>query len=434
MLVSAKCLQIVGGTYVETCAEPHWNQLYGSGLRAAAAVSALGCEVALSTYIDAVDSEDLTAYAAAFGVRVIAARVEQTLRFAYQHPLARPEISPSLHLIGQATALAIEAPAILRFGMLEGTGVVTGGNVVYDPQSSFAPEPFHANGSRAERLAIVANESESLRLSEASSPLDAGSRLLSSSGAAVVVIKHGARGLTLFTLDPTNGIAVESLPAFETRSVFPIGSGDVFSAVFAHGWAIENLSATHAAERASRASAYYCASRALPIRVDPQEVSEALGYDLVALRVPTSGDRPLVYLAGPFFTMAQRWLVQEARAALLGQGVEVFSPFHDVGHGAAEDVVPKDICELDRCRAVLSIVDGADAGTLFEIGYARAKGIPVIALCQAEAEEPLKMLRGTGCEIQADFSTAVYRASWAAMGATAMSSAPSSRRQFITQR
>jgi nucleoside 2-deoxyribosyltransferase len=95
----------------------------------------------------------------------------------------------------------------------------------------------------------------------------------------------------------------------------------------------------------------------------------------------------------------------------------VFSPYHDVGIGAAEDVVPQDIEALDECQAVLAIVDGADAGTLFEVGYARAKGIRVIAIAENESAEPLKMLRGTGCEVHSDLTTAVYRAAWAAMEA-----------------
>ena len=44
-----------------------------------------------------------------------------------------------------------------------------------------------------------------------------------------------------------------------------------------------------------------------------------------------------VYLAGPFFSMGQRWLVDEARRCLGELGMDVFSPFHDIGPGAAHD-------------------------------------------------------------------------------------------------
>ena len=93
---------------------------------------------------------------------------------------------------------------------------------------------------------------------------------------------------------------------------------------------------------------------------------------------------------------------------------EVFSPLHDVGMGRAHDVAPKDIEGLKVSRAVLALVDGLDAGTLFEIGYARSLGRPVVVLAQSTPEEPLKMLTGTSCEVVADFVTALYRAAWAA--------------------
>ena len=63
-----------------------------------------------------------------------------------------------------------------------------------------------------------------------------------------------------------------------------------------------------------------------------------------------------VYLAGPFFNMGARWLVEQAREALRQQPVAVFSPFHDVGLGLAESVVPADIEALDRCSAVLALL------------------------------------------------------------------------------
>ena len=65
-----------------------------------------------------------------------------------------------------------------------------------------------------------------------------------------------------------------------------------------------------------------------------------------------------------------------------------------------------------KSRAVFAVVDGLDAGTMFEVGYARALDIPVIACVQAEQEEDLKMLDGTGCKIFDDFVTAVYHTAW----------------------
>ena len=131
-------------------------------------------------------------------------------------------------------------------------------------------------------------------------------------------------------------------------------------------------------------------------------------------------DKPLedqeyhVYLAGPFFNIAQRWLVEESRQAFRGMRLKVFSPLHDVGLGSGQDVAPQDLEGLKRCRAVLALVDGVDPGTVFEVGFARALNKSVVAFAESTGEEPLKMISGSGCDVVSDFVTAIYRAAWAA--------------------
>lgn len=101
--------------------------------------------------------------------------------------------------------------------------------------------------------------------------------------------------------------------------------------------------------------------------------------------------------------------------SLRSHGLSVFSPLHDVGYGSASEVVPADIKGIESSDVVFAILDGLDTGTVFEIGYARALGKPVIAFVQNEAEVNLKMLVGTGCEIVDDFASAIYRTAWAAI-------------------
>jgi nucleoside 2-deoxyribosyltransferase len=120
-----------------------------------------------------------------------------------------------------------------------------------------------------------------------------------------------------------------------------------------------------------------------------------------------------VYLAGPFFDMGQRWVIEQARSALQNQGLKVFSPLHDVGRGKGHDVAPKDLAGLHHSKTLFAIVNGLDSGTVFEIGYARALGIPTIVLAQNVKEEDLKMLEGSGCEVVDDFVTGIYKTSWA---------------------
>jgi nucleoside 2-deoxyribosyltransferase len=93
--------------------------------------------------------------------------------------------------------------------------------------------------------------------------------------------------------------------------------------------------------------------------------------------------------------------------------VPVFSPLHEIGEGPGEVVAPQDLAGLDECQVVLAILNGSDAGTLFEVGYAVAKGIPVVALAQNMRPEDIKMPQGTGCTIVGDLATAIYQAIWA---------------------
>ena len=120
-----------------------------------------------------------------------------------------------------------------------------------------------------------------------------------------------------------------------------------------------------------------------------------------------------MYLAGPFFSLSQLWLIEEARGQLLEMGLNVFSPVHDVGHGSAEDVA-QDLDAIHECDLMLAIGDGLDAGTIYEIGYARALKKPVIMYVENESEEDQKMMVGSGCIITDDFVTAIYQAAWKA--------------------
>ena len=127
---------------------------------------------------------------------------------------------------------------------------------------------------------------------------------------------------------------------------------------------------------------------------------------------PVAAGRGTIYLAGPFFDIAQRWLVEEARALLTDLGATVFSPVHEVGPGPAAVVAPEDIKGLEAADVVFAILNGLDPGTIFEAGYAVRKGIPVVGLAQNVKEEDLKMIVGSGCEITDDFASALYRAVW----------------------
>lgn len=132
--------------------------------------------------------------------------------------------------------------------------------------------------------------------------------------------------------------------------------------------------------------------------------------------IPPGSAAGRIYLAGPFFTASEQWLIDEARSALEEMGLRVFSPVHEIGIGPAEIVAPADLYELQCSDLVFAVLNGMDAGTIFELGYARALGIPVVALAERADEGSLTMLKGSGCAVFNDFATAVYIASWQLMG------------------
>ena len=117
-----------------------------------------------------------------------------------------------------------------------------------------------------------------------------------------------------------------------------------------------------------------------------------------------------VYLAGPFFNLQQRWLIDVVKDALWPG---VWSPSHEVGPGGIE-VAQADLDGLELCDSVLALLDDNDPGTVFETGYATKIGIPVVVYADKLDDEGGKMLLGSGSDHSADLSTAVYKAQWAA--------------------
>jgi nucleoside 2-deoxyribosyltransferase len=391
-------LHIVGGLYAEECVSPQWNEVFGSGGRAAAATAG-SVQTRLTACIDDRLREDGKALAERCKFDFDPIATDRHLHFWYMHPLATPEISPPLHRLGPPTKFSITDDVVLRFGMLEADPVVSAKTAIYDPQSAFTPASFADNGSTAERLAIVLNSYEATALVGVGKPDDLAQRVMVSEKAQVVILKRGSHGAIVAW---PGGSA--TVPAYRTDNVWKIGSGDVFSAAFALFWGIQNLPPVRAAELASRATADYCNCQQLPIR--PVGELDQLKFK------PISEPKGQIYLAGPFFDLGQRWMIEEARKALLGLGAKVFSPIHDVGAGPAEMVAPADLRGLDESQVVLAILNGTDSGTIFEVGYAVNRSIPVVALAQNVKDEDLKMITGSGCRVTKNFTTAIYLSVW----------------------
>lgn len=390
---------VVGGVYEESCIEPFWDDVYGSGGRAAAALSAAIPEVRLVTYCAQPLHDGLENLRAAYGLRISGTSTPNGVRFEYVHSLSDPRIIPRPDAIQRHDDLTANDEVVLRFGMMEGSAHVRAKRAVYDPQSAFDPRPFSENGSTADTLALILNRLEARRLTGETDPDAMARNLISNGKASIVVLKMGGHG----ALVATNAES-ELIPAYKSESVWKIGSGDVFSAAFTLYWAIEGQDPKRAADLASRATSHYCGTLALPI-----PPSDVLCRELTEPARAGSGQ---VYIAAPFFNLAERLLVEEVRTQLMEMGANVFSPLHDVGIGPASSVTQQDLKGLDESDVVLAILNGGDLGTVFEVGYAVARGIPVVVLAQNMRPEDLKMPEGSGCRITQDLVSAIYHATW----------------------
>lgn len=394
---------VAGGTYREICDNPRWDRLFGSGLRAAAAITELSKDVTLATYAPLEWAEDIAMSAAAFGVKALITECLMPGTFRYFHQLSTAELEYDGEV--DIEPLHVEGDAVLRFGMVAGSAIVRAKYAVFDPQTGADPESFHSNGSVAEHLAIVLNGWEASQTTGLP-PEKAGALILARENADVVIIKLGPRGAMVHS----RGGSSVLVPPYRSDSVFKIGSGDVFSAAFAYYWADAGLPPDEAADAASRSVAHFVDGHHLPL---PGIEALRHGDAYSPRELPRQ-----VYLAGPFFTLAQRWLVEETRDILTSMGVPVFSPLHDVGTAkSARELASGDLVGLDQSAVVLALLDDADPGTVFEVGYARKAGISVVGYSEQLDGLHLTMFEGTGCVMESDYTTAVYKTAMEAWSA-----------------
>lgn len=394
-----RAIVVVGGTYREVCSEPAINALRGSGVRAAGVLSSLGDRVTLHSCIDDASREEAKAVSVSLGLSGTAwTNRPEAVTFTYSTP-----VSPAgWRMPATADRLEISADLVVAFGMIETTWTVTGRRIVIDPQHGDLEAMIAA--ADVEEIAVVLNAHEARRITghEAN---EAGQELLTS-GVAAVVIKQGAVGGLVFSAS-----GVDSYGVIPTERIQPIGSGDAFTAGFAHVWLTDPTETAEAARHGARVAAGHSLTGMPNVTTALLEgLPEPLAHRL-AHRV---GRPPCVYLAAPFFSLSDRMLLELVRGALHDSGLEVFSPLHDVGRGG-DEVAEEDLTGLQKCDAVLALLDGADPGTIFEIGWATKASIPVVGFTEHPAQHDWTMLRGTGAAVTDDLATAVYRAAWAAI-------------------
>ncbi len=117
-------LHIVGGIYRERCVWPDWNQVWGSGGRAAAAVSGHVDQIVLSGYATANMEELFAPLARLEKIDFRPTRSSQEISFDYVHSLSSPVIGPAPPIIRQEPIIKRSGEVVLRVGMLEGCATV----------------------------------------------------------------------------------------------------------------------------------------------------------------------------------------------------------------------------------------------------------------------------------------------------------------------
>ncbi|ENW94081.1 PfkB family carbohydrate kinase [Acinetobacter dispersus] len=399
-------ITIAGGIYEEYCMHPHRYNIFGSGGRAALAIAAMQGEVKLVSYCSSSILEVFKSHADLENFLLEVVDVPVNAKFHYTHALAEPLI---YNITNDNPSLQVKEKNVIRFGLIEGTAIIDSEYAVYDPQNVVSPELFHSNGSKAEHLAIVLNQYEAKSLFKIDNVPELLETIAISQKAEVVILKKGPDGCLVYDHQIKE---IKHVPAFSTKKISKIGSGDNFVAHFGFAWMEQKKSAYEAALQASKATAYYCETEGF---ITPERLKTYSPSPIVLSEKIQNGFKPKVYLAGPFFTLAQLWLIEEARKNLQDLGLDVFSPYHDVGKGSAEDVVEKDLEGVHECDLLFAIADGMDSGTIYEIGYARAISKPVIVYAENESEENLKMMEGSDCKIYKDYVTAIYHTLWMAI-------------------
>lgn len=405
-------LTIVGGTYQEVCLSPKWNELYGSGLRAACCIGDL-CNTTLITRIEEASVERLSERAALHSFTAQSILRRYPVSFQYDHSLGKPRVYPDIRDIGSINRIEASADNVLGFSFIEDVSAntkVVAKQLVFDPQAGRSARLPSASGFIAEQVFVVCNfaEAQSLLSKASNHPLELAAdiqyQLIGKENICCFVVKCGPNGALVVTEEK-----VEQIPFFDTPRVFPIGSGDIFSSWFAFELFANGNTPSESALRASAATSLYCEHRFFPTRKAVQ--SRIKKGDIGCLE---DLKRPIVYLASGFFSISELWLLNEAKRCLTEMECDYFSPMDEIGllnEGVPANVIVEgDLKGLRDSNVVLALLDTMDPGTIFEIGYAVALGKPVVCFVQNKSSQSLTMVKGSSlCSVHDDLASAIYK-------------------------
>ncbi|MCU4677567.1 carbohydrate kinase family protein [Catenovulum sp. 2E275] len=295
-------MQVVGGFYRETSLVPEIDQMFGSGGRAAAILSKIANDVTLHTYTD--NDSDISEFEKKYSVKVKKYQRDSPIVFSYFHPLSTPHILKSENV---QLPIKVNGDVVLRFGFIEGDSVVDADRVVFDPQTWKQKAIYSINGSKANNLAIVLNELELVHSTSANNLIAQAQELLELNKADAIVVKRGVKGC--FVLEK-NGNKF-SIPSYLSNKVTKIGTGDVFSAIFAFYWCVKKELPSLAAELASKHVACFCESGGIDL--DLQKLEKLIPINFESFK-------PVTIFADQT-GLGKRYILEEAKYLLLQFGI-----------------------------------------------------------------------------------------------------------------
>jgi hypothetical protein len=393
-------ISIIGGTYREINYDDNSIDIFGSGFRCAKYLLENNCDVNFHTsgndevinYLQ----ENKKVYQK---LKFTNCYSEELITFKYSYALDEPSIFPNILKIKKTDIINIEDSNIICYGMLETDFKVKGKKVIYDPQTSYKPIKFKDIGQACDLIYIV-NQNEAESISSSNNLIDIKKYFFQEEKVSAFIIKNGPFGATLYYKD------VEfQIHSFISKNVNKIGSGDIFTSSFGYYWMVKDLSLEDCAIFASRSTALYCDKK---VYVDSENLSEFI-YPIFTCKELSNKQ---VYLASPFFSIAELILVDKIRNSLLNFGVKVFSPFHDIGFGDDVTIAQKDIDGINNSDIIFCVFDNLDSGTLIESGYSLAKNKKIIGYHRTSDDNKLLMLKPSNIKMFNNLTTAIYHTIW----------------------
>ncbi|TBX69621.1 hypothetical protein EZL74_07015 [Flavobacterium silvisoli] len=393
-------ISVIGGTYREIDYDDVSLDIYGSGYRCCKFLLENKCIVNYHTSgNDEVENylNEVKKVYSNFSFKLT--KSEDLVTFKYSFALDTPNIFPNILNIKSTDNIKVDGDNIICYGMLESEFNISGKKVIYDPQTSLRPKKYSEFGI-AEELIYIVNMNEAKSISSQNELEEIKKYFFNNEKAYALIIKNGPHGAKLY-LKSNEEI---DIPSFITKNVNKIGSGDIFTSSFGYYWMNKKLPLKECAILASKATSLYCDKK---VYIDVKDFE----YDFIAYEGKNLKDKQ-VYIAAPFFSLAELILIDKIRNAFLEFGVKVFSPFHDIGFGDDEAIAIKDLQGIKDSDIIFCVFDNLDSGTLIESGFSIAMDKKIIGYHRTCEDSKLLMLKPGNLKVFKNLTTAMYHTIW----------------------